>query len=104
MGPQTLEQFNARVVESARALKVTRGRRLWVDGMVVETISHHPTDSRLLGDGVRVLGRLLRRAKQVLGAGAAVGPAAFHTLRRIRRLAQQVHRVARRKGQAATEE
>ncbi|HEX2262292.1 MAG TPA: ISNCY family transposase, partial [Pseudonocardiaceae bacterium] len=105
VGPQTLEQLNARVVELARSLKVTRGRKLRVDSMVVETTIHHPTDSRLLGDGVRVLSRLLRRAKEMLGEGAAVGPAAFRSrTRSIRRLAQQVHRCARRKGEAAAEE
>ena len=39
-----------------------------MDEAVVETNIHHPTDSRLLGDGVRVLSRLLRRAKQRLSA------------------------------------
>jgi IS5 family transposase len=105
VGPTTLEQLNTRVVELARALKVTRGRKLRVDSMVVETTIHHPTDSRLLGDGVRVLSRLLRRAKEVLREGAALGPAAFRSrTRSIRRLAQQVHRCARRKGEAAAEE
>jgi IS5 family transposase len=105
VGPTTLEQLNTRVVELARALKVTRGRKLRVDSMVVETTIHHPTDSRLLGDGVRVLSRLLRRAKQVVGAEAGLGQAAFRTrTRSIRRLAQQVHRLARRKGETAAEE
>ena len=105
IGPATVEQLNARVVALARTLKVTRGRKLRVDSTVIATRIHHPTDSRLLGDGVRVLSRLLRRAKQVLGDGAALSPAAFRTrTRSIRRLAQQVHRVARRKGEAAAEE
>jgi len=105
VGPQTLAQLNARVVELARSLKVTRGRKLRVDSTVVETTMHHPTDSRLLGDGVRVLSRLLRRAKEILGDGAALGKATFRTrTRSIRRLAQQVHRCARRKGEAAAEE
>jgi IS5 family transposase len=34
--------------------------------MVVETNIHHPTDSHLLGDGVRVISRLLRRARKRL--------------------------------------
>jgi hypothetical protein len=40
-------------------VKVTRDRKLQVDATVVETNVHHPTDSRLLGDGVRVVSRLL---------------------------------------------
>jgi IS5 family transposase len=105
IGPETVAALNDRVVELARSLKVTRGRKLRIDATVVETDIHHPTDSRLLGDGVRVLSRLLRRAKTVLGEGAALGKAAFRTrTRSVRRLAQQLHRVARRKGEQAAEE
>ena len=32
-----------------------------VDTTVVETNIHHPTDSTLLGDGVRVLTRIMRK-------------------------------------------
>ena len=63
--------MNDRAVELARSLKGSRGRKLRVDATVVETNVHHPTDSRLLGDGVRVLSRLLRRAKKVLGEEAS---------------------------------
>jgi IS5 family transposase len=66
IAPQTIASLNERAVELARSLKVTRGRKLRVDSMVVETNIHHPTDSALLGDGVRVISRLLRRAKKVL--------------------------------------
>jgi IS5 family transposase len=62
IGPHTLGRVNERVVELARTLRVTRGHKLRVDRAVVETNIHHPTDSGLLGAGVRVLGRLLRRA------------------------------------------
>jgi len=105
IGPATLEQLNDRVVALAASLKVTRGRKLRVDSTVIATTIHHPTDSRLLGDGVRGLSRLLRRAKQVLGDGAALGSAAFRTrTRSVRRLAQQVHRLARRKGEEVAEQ
>src|ERR671938_1102664 len=66
IGPQTLECLNERVIELARSLQVTRGRNLRVDSTGVETTIHHPTDSRLVGDGVRVLSRLLQRAKSVI--------------------------------------
>jgi transposase, IS5 family len=105
IAPATLERLNARVVELARSLRVTRGRKLRVDTTVVETPIHHPTDSGILGDGVRVLSRLLRRAKPLLGAAAGLGRAVFRTrTRSVRRLAQAMHRVARRKGaDAATQ-
>ena len=42
---------------------MTRGRRLRSDSTVVETTIHHPGDSSLLSGGVRVLSRLVLRAK-----------------------------------------
>jgi IS5 family transposase len=105
IGPQTLERLNARVVELAQSRKVTRGRKLRVDSTVIATTIHHPTDSRLLGDGVRVLSRLLRRAKRMLGEQTALRRETFRTrTRSVRRLAQQVHRLARRKGEEAAEQ
>src|ERR671924_330182 len=64
--PATLHRLRDHVVELARTLKVTRGRKLRMDGTVVETHIHHPTDSTLLYDGVRVLGRTLAKARAVL--------------------------------------
>jgi IS5 family transposase len=105
IGPETLERLNGRVVDLARSLRVTRGRRLRVDSTVVETAIHHPTDSRTVGDGVRVLGRLLRRAKAVVEDAARLGTDAFRSHNRtVRRLTQHLHRVARRKGEAAAED
>src|SRR3712207_2956938 len=69
--PETLHALLDRVVALARAQKVTRGRKLRIDGTVVETTMHYPTDSSLLGDGVRVLSRTLKQARQVLGERAA---------------------------------
>ncbi len=105
IGPDTVAALNDRAVALARSRKVTRGRKLRIDGTVVETTIHHPTDSRLLGDGVRVVSRLLRRVKTVLGAGANLGKEGFRTrTRSIRRLTQQLHRVVRRKGEQTAEE
>ncbi len=105
IGPDTLHQINDRVVELATQLKVTRGRKLRVDSTVVETNIHYPTDSALVGDGVRVISRLLHKAKTVLGTGTDLGKRVFRSrTRSVRRIAQQLHRVARRKGEAAAEE
>ena len=108
IGSETVASLNDRVVELAHSLKVTRGRKLRVDSMVVETNIHHPTDSALLGEGVRVISRLLRRAKKVLPTEVAsqLGKEeAFRTRNRsVRRVAQLLHRIARRKGEKAREE
>jgi IS5 family transposase len=57
----TLHHFLDHVAELARSLKVTHDRQLRIDGTVVSTNIHHPTDSTLLYDGVRVLSRTLSR-------------------------------------------
>jgi transposase, IS5 family len=103
IGPATLAALNERVVALARLLKVTRGRKLRVDSTVVETHIHHPTDSGLLGDGVRVLSRWLRRAKIAVGQTADLGSEVCRSrVRSVRRLVRRLHRLARHKGEGAT--
>jgi hypothetical protein len=57
--------------------KLTRGRKLRMDAMVVATNIHYPTDSSLPAGGVRVLGRTLRRAKAAMGEKAGLTKATF---------------------------
>jgi transposase, IS5 family len=106
IGPGTVASLNDRAVELARSVKVTRGRKLRVDSPVVETNVHHPTDSRLLGDGVWVVSRLFRRAKEALGEEVShLGKDAFRTRNRsVRRLTKKLHRIALRKGEKAAQE
>jgi hypothetical protein len=54
------------VVALAPPLKVTRGRKLGIDGAVLETNNQHPTDCTLLYDGIGVLSRTLAKATQML--------------------------------------
>src|SRR5580658_10418469 len=55
LGPAVIKQIHERMVQIARDEQVVAGRRMRVDTTVVETNIHYPTDSSLLGDGVRVL-------------------------------------------------
>jgi transposase, IS5 family len=104
IGPATLERLNDRVVALARQLQVTRGRKLRVDSTVVETNIHHPTDGALIADGVRVLSRLLRRAKPLVGENADLGKEAFRDrTRSVRRLVRTIHRLARRQREATAQ-
>src|SRR5215813_10332870 len=64
--PETLHALLARAAQLAAHLRVTPAQKLWVDGTVVETTIHSPTDSRLLGDGVRVLTRLGKPARPLV--------------------------------------
>ena len=52
--PETLHALNDRVVQLAVQAKVTKGRKLRLDATCVQTNIHHPTDSGLLVDSVRV--------------------------------------------------
>ena len=79
LGPEVIEQLHRRVVAIACEKQIVRGRRLRVDTTVVETDIHYPTDSSLLGDGVRVLTRTMKRiaeARRPRGhASCAIAPA-----------------------------
>src|SRR5439155_7626553 len=55
LSPAVTEQIHERVVGVAREQRVAAGRKVRIDTTVVETTIHHPTDSTLLGDGIRVL-------------------------------------------------
>jgi transposase, IS5 family len=65
--PATLATLNDRLVTSAAARAVERGRTVRVDSTVVAAAIHAPTDSSLLVDGIRVVLRLLRRAEHLAG-------------------------------------
>jgi len=102
--PQTLHALLDHVTELARSLKVTRGRKLRTDGTVVETNIHHPTDSTLLGDAVRVLSRTLKHARQVLQAQTALSPESFRDrTRSARRQVKRIMEAARLRGEEAAD-
>ncbi len=98
--PETLHALNDRVVELARKAKVTRGRKLRLDATCVQTTIHHPTDSGLLVDSVRVLSRIVQRAKGLVKDQVRhVQQACRSRLRSARQTAQTLHRQLRRKGE-----
>jgi IS5 family transposase len=68
LGPEVIKQIHQRVVELAVENKVVQGRKMRVDTTVVETNIHFPTDSSLLGDGNRVLTRLMKKVTALAGA------------------------------------
>jgi transposase, IS5 family len=103
--PATLHRLLNHIVHLAAQLEVTHGRKLRIDGTVVETNIHHPTDSTLLNDGVRVLSRTLTKAKTLLGAAAGVVQAsAEETVQQARAKMKRIMEVARQKGEAAADE
>ena len=71
LGGDVIKQIHARMVALAQSHGLTVGRRMRVDTTVVETNIHYPTDSSLLGDGVRVLIRNMKKITKIVGEAGA---------------------------------
>jgi transposase, IS5 family len=71
LGPEVIETIHKRVVAIAQENKIIQGRQMRVDTTVVETNIHYPTDSSLMGDGVRVLTRVMKRITTIAGDAGA---------------------------------
>jgi IS5 family transposase len=95
LGGDTIKQIHDRIVQIARHKGVVSGRRMRVDTTVVETNIHHPTDSTLLGDGVRVLIRTMKRITEIAGA---VGTQLHDRSRAVKLRVIEIARIARAKG------
>lgn len=96
IGPQVVKQIHERIVKIAHAKGVITGQRMRVDTTVVETNIHYPTDSTLLGDGVRVLTRTMKKITQLAGA---VGTKLRDRSRSVKFRLLEIGRIARAKGQ-----
>jgi IS5 family transposase len=90
LSPATVEAINQAIIRAAVDLGLEDGKKLRVDTTVVETDIHHPTDSTLLWDSVRVVTRLVRKLEPLLPAG--VGPFTNRT-RSARRRMQEIQRM-----------
>src|SRR5712691_6062648 len=98
--PETVHALNDRVVRLAKQARVTKGRKLRLDATCVQTTIHHPTDSGLLVDSVRVLSRFVQRAKGLVKDQLSnVQQACRSRLRSARQTAQTLHRQLRRKAE-----
>src|SRR6267143_1054875 len=64
--PETLKAINDLVVHAAVDVGLEEGQKLRVDTTVVQTDIHHPTDSTLLWDVVRVVTRLIIRLTEAV--------------------------------------
>jgi IS5 family transposase len=98
LGPALIQQLHARVVQVAREERVVTGRKMRLDTTVVETNIHYPTDSSLLGDGVRVLTRTMQQIQAAVGP---VGTAVRNRLRSVTHRLIEIGRASRGRGAAA---
>jgi transposase, IS5 family len=94
LSPAVTAEIHQRVVSLACEQGVAQGRRLRTDSTVVESNVHYPTDSSLLGDGIRVLSRSLQRIASECKSGALQvvdhGRAVKHRLLEISRAAKSL--------------
>ncbi len=95
LGPEVVERVHQRIVAIAKEKGVVPGRRMRVDPTVVETNIHYPTDSSLLGDGARVLTRLMKKAEAAVGG---LTQQVRDRMRTVRRKVVAIAISARRKG------
>ncbi|MGY4287809.1 hypothetical protein ACVWXO_007029 [Bradyrhizobium sp. LM2.7] len=93
--PETIRQIHDRIVQIAQQQGVTQGRRMRVDTTVVETNLHYPTDSTLLGDGVRVLIRTMKKVTEIAGAA---GTKLRERTRSVKLRLLDISRIVRAKG------
>jgi IS5 family transposase len=65
-GADTVATLNDALVLKLKEGKVVRGKKLRIDTTVVESDIHHPTDTGLLTDGIRVITRVVSKLKKVV--------------------------------------
>jgi transposase, IS5 family len=95
VGPEVIKQIHARIVSIAKEKGIAQGAKMRVDTTVVETNIHYPTDSSLLGDGIRVLTRVMKKITKIAGE---VGCKLHDRSRSVKHRVMEIGRAARAKG------
>ena len=94
LSPAVTAEIHQRVVRLACEQGIAQGEKIRTDTTVVESNVHYPTDSSLLGDGIRVLSRSLERIADECKTGALEvvdhGRAVKHRLLEISRAAKSL--------------
>jgi transposase, IS5 family len=100
LGSAIVEQIHQRLVEIACQRHLVEGRKMRLDTTVTEVNIHYPTDSSLLGDGTRVLTRVMKRISKLAGER---GTRVRDRLRTIGYRVMEIARLSRSKGQEQKE-
>ncbi|MCL4748411.1 MAG: ISNCY family transposase [Burkholderiaceae bacterium] len=66
--PSTWEFIHRTLMSTAQQTRIEPAQRIRIDSTVTDSPIHAPSDSHLLWDGVRVLVRLLKQARELPGA------------------------------------
>ena len=89
---EAVKEINRLLVGLAVREKKAKGTKMRADTTVMEADIHHPTDSSLLGDGVRVLVRAMKKVQELTGKAGTV---AVDRGRACRRRLVEIARVSR---------
>jgi IS5 family transposase len=94
--PETIEKINQAIVEEGHRLKPEAAQTVRGDSFVAETNIHYPTDSSLIGDGLR---KVLRLGATLAGRFGLEGWRQHkHLKRKAKKLIRNTGRIAVRKG------
>jgi len=97
--PETLKKITAVVVRAGHELKPQAIKSVRGDTFVVETNIHYPTESTLIGDGLRKIVPLAAELAAAHGLGG--WRQQEHLLEKVRKLVRKIGRAARAKGKGA---
>jgi IS5 family transposase len=96
LSPDTLERLNHLIVGEGHRLVPEAAETVRGDSFVVATDIHYPTDSSLIGDGLRTILATARRLAGLLGVGG--WRQHRHLLRTIKKRLREINRIAAGKG------
>lgn len=65
LAEETWEAIHREITGYAKREKIETGKKVRIDSTAIETDIHHPTDSTLLADGIRIITRWLMEGKQL---------------------------------------
>ena len=66
LSEETWEAIHRELIGYAVREKIETGKKMRIDSTAVETDIHHPTDSTLLEDGIRIITRWLAAGKELV--------------------------------------
>ena len=96
LSPQTIEAISHLIVGEGHRLEPNAAKTTRADSFVIDTNIHYPTESSLIADGLRkVLELAASLAEQ---HGVAGWRQHEHLLKRVKRAAREIDRIASRKG------
>jgi transposase, IS5 family len=96
VSPDTIEWINHRIVAEGHRLVPTAMETVRADSFVLETNIHYPTDSSLIGDGLRIMVRTAVRLANLLGVSG--WRQHHHLISLVKQHLRLINRIAKSKG------